>query len=65
VNKRLLPFSPEEYWEWNEKFEAGYGQLRPGVSTEEVEREIAAIPEKIRGTYIAEKYIGKRKENSS
>ncbi|MBA7700234.1 hypothetical protein ES703_108944 [subsurface metagenome] len=55
-----LPCSPGEYWEWKEKFEAGYGQPRPGVSPEEVERERAAIPEVIRRTYIAEKYFGKQ-----
>ncbi len=56
-----LPFEPEEYLEWTAKFEAGYGQFRPGVSPEQVEKEIAAIPEAIRRTYIAEKYIGREK----
>jgi len=52
-----------EYDEWKEKFEAGYGHLRDGVTPEEVEVEIAAIPEGMRRTYIAEKYIGKGDKN--
>ena len=59
-SKTILPFSPEEYWEWAEKLEAGYGQPRPGVSADEVAREIATIPEGIRHTYIAKKYINWR-----
>lgn len=53
-----LPLTPEDYWEWNEKIEGGYGQPRPGVSPEEVEIELAAIPESIRYTYIFRKRIG-------
>lgn len=59
-----LPLTSQEYWKWNDKLEAGYGQPRPGVSAEEVEIELAAIPESIKQTYIFEKYIGKGKENS-
>lgn len=60
-NKTALPFTPEEYWVWKAKFEAGYGQPRPGVGAEEVAREIAEIPEGMRHTYIAEKYLSKEK----
>jgi len=59
---RLLPFTQEEYLEWKEKFEAGYGQPRPGVIADQVKEEIAVIPEGIRHTYIAQKYLGKEKE---
>jgi len=58
---QTLPFTPEQYLMWKEKFEAGYGQLRPGVSSQQVEAEIAAIPDVIRQTYIAAKYIGREK----
>jgi len=59
LGKSALPFSPEEYWEWKEKLEAGYCQPRPGVSADEVEREITEIPKGIRHTHIAERYLGK------
>ena len=53
-----LTLTSDEYWRWNEKLQAGYGQARSGVSAEEVEMELAAIPETIRFTYIFKKYIG-------
>ena len=60
-DKSALPLTSEEYWDWKQKLEAGYGQPRPGVSPKEVERERAAIPEGIRRTYIFEKFIAKKK----
>lgn len=61
LGKSGLPFTLEEYDEWVDEFKAGYGQPRPGVSAEEVEAELAAIPAAISETYIAEKFIGKKK----
>ena len=61
LGKSALPFTLQEYDEWVDKFKAGYGQPREGVSEAEVEREIAQIPRAIRETYLAEKYIGKEK----
>jgi len=63
LGKSVLPFTPEEYWQWKEKFAAGYCQPRPGVSSEEVAREIAEIPKGLRHTYIAEKYIGRERHD--
>ena len=59
---RLLPFTQEEYLEWKEKIEAGYGHPRDGVSAEDIESEIDGMPRAIRHTYIAEKYLGKKKQ---
>ena len=58
-----LLFTTQEYWEWQARFEGGYGQPRPGVSAEQVEMELAAIPNTIRYTYIFKKYIGNKKES--
>jgi len=55
----MKTFTLDEYWDWKEKLEAGYGQPRPGVNDDQVEREIAEIPAGIRQTYVAEKYLGK------
>ena len=60
LGKSILPFTLGEYDEWVDKFKAGYGQPRPGVSADQVERERAAIPAGIRHTYITEKYLGKK-----
>ncbi|MBA7712506.1 hypothetical protein ES703_121483 [subsurface metagenome] len=61
LGKSRLPFTLQEYDEWVDKLESGYGQPRPGVSSEELEAEIAAIPKGLRHTYIVEKYIGREK----
>ena len=63
LGKSVLPFTLEVYWEWERKFEAGYGQPRDGVSAEDIESEIASMPRAIRHTYIAEKYIGRERLN--
>ena len=65
MRNRLLPFDPEEYWQWKEKLEAGYGQPRPGVSSEQVERERAVIPDRLRHTYIMQKYLASKKEEQN
>lgn len=54
-----LRFTEEEYVEWHDKFEAGYGQPRPGVCAAEVLKERLAIPTSIRHTYMADLYFGK------
>ena len=56
---KILPFTDEEYREWKEKLEAGYGQPRPGVSPDQVEGELASIPRAIRYSYLYKKHIGK------
>lgn len=59
LGKRVLPFTLGEYDEWKKKFEAGYGQLRDGVTPEGLELESDAIPKSIRRTYIFAEFIGK------
>lgn len=46
--KNPLPFDPEEYWYWVERFAAGYGKTP---------EELARIPEAIKRTYIFKKLI--------
>ncbi len=58
---RIIPFSVEEYLAWVERFEAGYGRPRPDATAKQVAWEIEAIPEAIRDTYLAEKYIGRER----
>ena len=60
LGKSVLPFTPDEYWDWKEKLEAGYGQPRAGVSADQVKAELDQIPPAIRKTYIARKYLGNR-----
>ncbi len=61
LGRSCLPFTLEEYNEWVDKLKAGYGQPRPGVSADQVEAEIAAIPKSLRHTFIVEKHVGKGK----
>ena len=63
LGKTDLPFTLEEYFDWKQRLEAGYAQPRPGVSADEIAREIATIPEGISRTYIVEKYIGREKRD--
>jgi uncharacterized membrane protein (UPF0127 family) len=46
---------PPGYEEWKAKLEAGYGQYRPGVSEQQVEREAKSIPRDILRYYFREK----------
>jgi len=59
----VVPFTEEEYLEWLEKFKAGYGQPRPGVTVAEALKERLAIPASIRYTYMYGLYISKVSSN--
>ena len=54
----ILPLTSDEYWGWNKKLEAGYGQARSGISAEQVAGELRSIPRAMQYSYIFKKYIG-------
>lgn len=64
MTRQILPLTEDEYWAWKAKIEGGYGQTRPGISAEQVEMELAAIPKTIRYSYIFKKYIGNGERES-